>query len=791
MGNVCLRRTALRAMRLAFALCCVGFPAAPQAAPQFGALQSEYPFEKNIGQLGADVAFRSRLPRIEAQVRTDGSLAIVRRGESSASAVRVVSRGARTGVAIEAQDPSTFRTNYFRGGDHPGKYVDVPNFGRVVIGSVYPGIDLAYHTDGRTLEFDYVVAAGGDPSRIVIGIDGATAVHLGTSGDLSIESDGETIIQRRPRAYQVKSGRQVEVRCEYRMTASNEVALDLGQFDRTSTLVIDPVVDYGSFLGGSGDDEPAAVAIGADGYLYVTGSTASSNFPVVAALDSTFGSPFDAYVTKINPATGKMVYSTYLGGANDDYANAIAVDAAGSVYVTGHAGGRFPTTSGAYETATITQAGFVAKLSPAGNTLVYSTYVYGTTPRAIAVDSQGRAAITGEAGTAFVATAGTLRSTYGGSTLFDQTIAGDAFALLLNATGTAAVYATFLGGAFTDAGSGVAFDSAGRVVVGGNSGSSDFPLVGAINTTGSGFVAALAADGKSLVYSTRLDIEPSSMAMDPYGNIVMAMTTRSRSTQTVNALMSGSSLTVVDGTQKILIGKLSTFPLSMRFLTYIGSTANCCEAVSAISTDAVGDIYLFGVALSFYTSYFASIHPLTTDPYIQSKGQVTWFHFASGYSRDGQAIRFQTLLGGGIGGGGIATRGVGQAFVAGTTADKWMPISAYATQAAAAVKSPGTGGDEMFLMTLGMESPALELRSSNPDPRAASPLTLVATSYVPGTSGVVTFFDGGTPIGTASMVEGIAKLDVTFDAGVRRLTASVGTTQAALVLLPVVLPIAQ
>jgi hypothetical protein len=199
----------------------------------------------------------------------------------------------------------------------------------------------------------------------------------------------------------------------------------------------------------------------------------------------------------------------------------------------------------------------------------------------------------------------------------------------------------------------------------------------------------------------------------------------------------------------------------------------------------------FGEALSFYTSYFQSLLPLTTAPYIQSKGQVDWLHFASGYSRDGQAIRFQTFLGGGLGGGGIATHGVGQAFVAATTPYTWMPISAYATQAAAAVKSPGTGGDEMFLMTLGMESPALELRSSNPNPRAASTVTLVATSYVPGTSGVVTFFDGGTPIGTASMVEGIAKLDVTFDAGVRRLTASVGATQAALVLLPVVVPIAQ
>jgi hypothetical protein len=304
----------------------------------------------------------------------------------------------------------------------------------------------------------------------------------------------------------------------------------------------------------------------------------------------------------------------------------------------------------------------------------------------------------------------------------------------------------------------------------------------------------LALDGKSLVYSTRLDIAPSSMAMDPYGNLVMASNSGSTQAPTLNALMPGSSLTIVDGnTRKILLGKLSTTPLAMRFLTYVGSVANCCESLYGVTTDAVGDIYLFGNATSDYISSFHPSHPLTTATFIQSKVPTAgWFSFASGYSRDGQAIRFQTLLGASGGSaGGIATRGVGQALLAGSTIYTWMPISAYNTQAVASIPNPSSNNEEGFVMTLGMEPAALEITTSSPNPRAGLPVTLVATSYVPGTSGVVTFFDGGTSLGTASMVEGIAKLDVTFGAGVRRLTASVGTTQAALVLLPVDLPIAQ
>jgi hypothetical protein len=637
-------------------------------------------------------------------------------------------------------------------------------------------------------------------------VQGASSIHLGSSGDLIIERDGVTLLQRRPAAYQPRNGQQVEIECEYRVTAANEVSLLLGRFDPSLPLVIDPVVEYASYLGGSGNDNATAIAIGADGYLYVAGATSSSNFPVLGAYDSTLGGTTDVFVAKINPATGKKVYATYIGGTGWDNANAIAVDSSGNVYVTGHAEARYPTTTGAYETSTITQAGFVTKVAAAGNALVYSTYVYGTTPRAIHVDSQGRAVITGAAGTSFVTSAGAFRTAYIGSTITDPTIGGDAFALMLNAAGTGTVFATFLGGTSTDEGRGVAIDSSGRIVVGGWTTSTDVPMVGAIQASfagiSDGFIAALAADGKSLVYSTYFggtgNDKITGLAMDPYGNLVVSGDTASDDLPTANALLPRSSLALRNTTQKTFVAKFATAPLSLSFSTYAGSSDNCCESSYGIAADAAGDIYLLGYMNAGNLSHLQPVHPFMAASYVSTKLGTTNSDafFAAGYSRDGQALRFQTLLGAcgeamQCGSGGIAAVGTSEIAVAGETHVTWMPIAAYNTQPKASVPSPTTADDEAFVLTLGMESPSLVVAAANANPVASTSVMLVATSYGAGTSGVVMFSDGATSLGTASMVQGVAKLNTTFAAGVHKITATLGSTQAPMLLLPVVLSGAQ
>jgi len=795
MSMSCFRSALAPAVKILFASCVLGQAfSIPAAAARLADFHPESLFEQNLGQDRDAVLFRARFPGIKAAVERDGSLVLLPRGSRTGIPVRIVARGARPVEKVEALEPSAFRTHYFRGGDLPTKVVDVPHFRRLAVPQVYPGIDLVYHARGRRLEFDFELEPGADPGRIVMGVEGASSVRIDAAGDLLIDAGGEILVQRRPVAYQLKEGRRVEIECAYRLAGARNVSLALGSFDPALALVIDPVVEYSSYLGGSGSDAATAIKVGPEGFHYVAGTTSSSNFPLVGAYDSTLGGATDAFVAKINPATGQMVYATYLGGANSDTGAALAVDAAGSVYVTGDAESKFPTTSGAYQTGSISQAGFVTKLTPAGNALSYSTFLYGTRPRAIEVDAQGRAAVTGRAGSAFVATANAYQAAFGGGE-------GDAFALMLNATGSAAVFATFVGGSETDEGRGIAIDASGRIVIGGAYRSTNLPAGSAIQASYAGvqdgFVAALAADGRSVAYATYFGgtgaDHITGLAIDPYGNIVVSGDTTSSDFPTINARLPYSSLVNRGSPRKTFVAKFAPALAAVAFSTFAGSNANCCDFSHGVAVDGSGDIYLLGYLDAGNFSDFVSVHPFFTTSYASTKYATTNGDaaFAAGYSRNGQALRFQTLVSA-CGEarvcqrGAIAAGAAGQVAVAGETHVDWLPIAAFNTRPS--LTPPGTGTNDAFVMTLGLEPPVLVLESANPSPVAATTVRLTATSYGAGTSGVVTFWDATSSIGTAPLVEGVATLDASFAAGVRRLKATLDSSETPLVLLPVTLP---
>jgi hypothetical protein len=387
-------------------------------------------FEANVGQLDPSVLYRGRFGSLQAAIRQDGAVALAFRSRTGAPPVTISPAGALVPAVVDALEPAAFRTNYFRGGVAPSSFTDVPHYGRIRLRGIYEGVDLAYHASTERLEFDFVVAPGADPSAIALAVAGATALRIDADGDLAIEAGNEVLRQKKPVAYQTRDGAQVAVACAYRLIDSTTVALEVGAYDRSRELVIDPVVDYSSYFGGSASDAVMGVQIGADGSIYVAGGTSSTNFPVVAPYQSTFKGVEDVFVAKVSAVTGKAVYSTYIGGRNGDSGVALAVDAAGSVYVTGGAGGAYPTTTGAYSISSKQVSGFITKLAPAGNSLVYSTLVPGTIPSAIIVDGQNRAVITGGAGSAFATTVGTVQPGYGGGGVAYN---GDAFVFMLNA----------------------------------------------------------------------------------------------------------------------------------------------------------------------------------------------------------------------------------------------------------------------------------------------------------------------------------------------------------------------
>jgi uncharacterized protein (TIGR03437 family) len=288
------------------------------------------------------------------------------------------------------------------------------------------------------------------------------------------------------------------------------------------------VVVYFTYLGGSANDAASAIAIDAAGNAYVVGTTFSSDFPVAHAFQGTKGAQQDAFVAKINPTGTAWVYSTYLGGNNVDEGNGIAVDAAGSAYVTGYtASTNFPLQS-PFQSSNPSASvdAFVTKINPAGSALVYSTYLGGSATdyrTAIAVDSSGSSYVTGIVTSDDFPLANPIDKTLGSHAV------DDAFVTKFNPAGSGLVYSTYLGGGSTDDPYALALDQAGNVWVTGRTNSSDFPLTNPLQATRTAFdifVTEINAAGSAQVFSTFIGGSGSEsgrgIAVDRLGNIHIA-----------------------------------------------------------------------------------------------------------------------------------------------------------------------------------------------------------------------------------------------------------------------------
>jgi uncharacterized repeat protein (TIGR01451 family) len=308
-------------------------------------------------------------------------------------------QGAERQPQIYGLDELPGKLNYFIGNDPHKWRKDVPTYSRVRYQNAYPGVDVIYYGNQRQLEYDFVVAAGSDPRRIKLVFSGASSVVKDESGDLVLNTPAGEVRQRKPLAYQEVSGERREIAANYRVDG-DKVSFDLGSYDQDQPLIIDPVLIYSTFLGGSNGEQGLGIAVDAQGSAYLTGSTSSTDFPVAGAYQSVKDFGNDAFVVKLNPAGTAFVYATFLGANGDDGGNAIAVDTQGSAYVAGFTGSSsFPRTLGTFQdTKDGGVDGFVTKLSPSGSSLIYSTFLGGDNfdiANGIAVGSDGRAYVVG------------------------------------------------------------------------------------------------------------------------------------------------------------------------------------------------------------------------------------------------------------------------------------------------------------------------------------------------------------------------------------------------------------
>src|SRR6185436_5383436 len=422
-------------------------------------------FELNQGQTNERVKFLARsegyvlfLTATEAVMALDNPVAHQKGKENRDSQsraeeslprtprriVRMKLEGANPKSQIEGLEQLPGTSNYFTGSDPADWHTDIPSFTRVRYAQVYSGIDMVYYGNQRRLENDFVVAPGADPNVIQMAFRGIKDFEIDRMGDLVLRTEQGNIRQSRPVAYQEANGGRVEVSVSYVANGVDRVGFNVGAYDPTRPLIIDPVLTYSTYLGGSGFDQGYAIAIDSLGNAYVTGQTAAIDFPTTPGAFQTNYGGGDAFVTKINPSGSALVYSTYLNGASG---NGIAVDADGNAYITGDAGtAKFPTTSGAFQTTPMGFDTFVTKLDAAGSALVYSARFGGNLDdfgRGIALDSAGNAYITGwtvcRSSICTFPTANAFQPNYAGGN-------NDAFVTKINSSGSSLVYSTYLGG---------------------------------------------------------------------------------------------------------------------------------------------------------------------------------------------------------------------------------------------------------------------------------------------------------------------------------------------------------
>jgi len=697
----------------------------------------------------------------EARSLTDDKELDESRPKPPRSIVRMKLRGANPAPRIEGLEQLMTTSNYFGGPDPAQWRTNIPNYNRIRYAQVYPGIDMVYYGNQRQLEYDFVVAPGSNPDLIQMAFQGIQGFEITRMGDLLLHTTQGDLIQSKPVAYQETNGVREEVFVNYVANEMGHVGFQLGYYDPARPLIIDPVLAYSTYLGGSGFDQGYAIAVDSLGSAYVTGRTAAIDFPTTAGAFQTNYGGGDAFVAKLNPAGTALVYSTYLNGGSG---NGIAVDLAGNAYVTGEAGTlNFPTTPDAFQTTPMGYDAFVTKLNSAGSALVYSARFGGNLDdfgRGIALDGGGNAYITGwtvcRSETCTFPSVNAFQPNYGGGT-------NDAFVTKINSSGTALVYSTYLGGGTIingteDWGEGIAVDSAGSAYVTGYTYSPDFPVTaGAFDNARAGldaFITKFTPGGASLVYSTFLGgagrEQGHGIAVDLSGNAYVTGLTESFDSP-FTAAYEGFPVTPgafqMRGSFDAFVTKLNPNGSALVYSTYLGGSAGT-DRGWAIALDDAGNAYVTGDT--------SSINFPTANPIQSTYGGGLEDAFVTTLNATGSAIVYSTFLGGTLTdeGRGIALDETGDAFATGDTSSGDFP-TANAIQ-------PGNGGglnnhDDAFVVKIGNVGPTpTPTATPTPTPTATpaapwlSSLTLSPSIVSGGSSSVGTVtLSGAAPTGGA------------------------------------------
>jgi len=487
------------------------------------------------------------------------------------------------------------QVNYFVGTDRQNWRSGVETFARVRYESVLPGVDVEYYgTEGRELEYDLFLAAGVTPDSLALDFGGVSRITLSADGRAQLRLlDGSLVVKEPPVAYQVRSGKRVLVAVKYVLRGPG-LGFAVGEHDVSLPLVIDPVLTYSSYFGGSSFDEATAIAADSAGNTYFVGYTASSLFPTWSPVQPVHGGgAYDAFVVKLDPSGQHMVYSTYLGGSGPDIAYAVATDALGNAYVAGLTSSpNFPVSAAFQPALGGGQDAFVTKLNASGSALIYSTYLGGLGDdfaQGITVSGAGAAYLVGTTFSPNFPTKAPLQASIKGGQ--------DAFVTQLNPSGAALVYSTFLGGGDTEYGSAIALDSSGSAYVVGSTTSPNYPTLNARQTTFAGggtdaFLSKLNLTGSGLVFSTYLGGTSADEALGvsaPQGFAVVAGFTFSTD---FPVTLPAQPVAGGNNNSDAFVTRFDASGTAAIYSTYFGGTGN--DRATAVVSDSGGIAYVVG-----------------------------------------------------------------------------------------------------------------------------------------------------------------------------------------------------
>jgi hypothetical protein len=704
-------------------------------------------FEANRGQVEGPTRFiaRGRVGNV-LLTPTEATLLLVRRNNAGREprldraadprgetlktrSVRARFPGANEQACIAGRDELPGKANYFLGND-PAKWrAGVPLFSKVQVQGLYEGVDLVYYCTQQQLEYDFALAPGADPNIIAIRYDGADKLEVDGRGDLVLKVGADEIRQHRPVIYQMVNGARKDIAGGYELRGKATVGFQLGDYDRRLPLIIDPLLSFSTYLGGSGGDIGWDVALDDSGNIYVAGETLSANFPATAgAFQAGFNGGTvlggDAFVAKFTNSGPSLVYLTYLGGSGNDAAFALAVDGPGNAFITGFTDStNFPLAApiqGAINGTpdhTLKQFpldAFVAQLDPTGSNLLYSTYLGGDgvdEGTGVALDNSGNLYVTGFTDSTNFPVSNVPQNVFGGRV--------DAFVTKIIFTNGQMNfgYSRYLGGTNVEHGDGVAVDAMGCAYVTGFTASTNFPTANALVINGvqynrlnagdtnltsfsDAFVTKLAADGNALVYSTFLGGSGIDVGLRITVDSALRayVTGYSRSLDfpvTVTNLQ--RSLSASNFLSDVFVAKFDASGTNVVYSTLFGGEAS--DQGIDVAVDDDGNAYVAGVTAS--TNF-----PVQSPGALNTNNAGANDVFIAALNADASAFLYSGYLGGSGNeiAYGIKTDPAHDAYIVGETSSTNFPV-ALSTNAPAY----GGGTSDAYVAKIGMDVLRLEI----------------------------------------------------------------------------------